>query len=289
MTRLRSLRIVITGAALCALALAASADELADAMVRADALVLFRSIGLEPAQAQRMIAPLQGIQTLVNRYRENQERQLEALTPTLTAVRRLLAAGQEVPENLHTALQNYEKQREAALLQLYRDVNREMQAIRDILYPEQLAGLDFTPPPSIAPKESIQERARLQQIAITRIQSAGRMLERIKYLDVFNFITGRTPIIISYLAQYFPQDTPEFQAAMDVVIEYTDRVRLLDEETWRENAWAIAAELVEALGLMPEFESAPDPNKVSWNELYRLFTAPPTLEVVQALAQPPQR
>lgn len=288
MTRAWWLPLVVTMLALGVAAAAVPADELGDAMARADALNLFRTIGLDRTQAQRMIAPLQSIQTLLKQFRENQQAQLEALKPTLTRVRQLLAEGHEVPEDLRTALENYETQREAALLKLYRDVNREMQVIRDNLYPEQLAMLDFTPPASIAPEEAIQQRVRLQQIAIERIQTAGRMLERVKYLDAFNFVTGRTPIVISYLTQYFEQNTPQFQAAMDVVIEYTDRVRLLTDEEWQQNAWAIAAELVEALGLMPEWNPAPDPNKVGWNALYRLFTAPQTLEVVQALAAPPE-
>lgn len=288
MTRRWSLRIVMVVAALVGLAVAAPADQLGDATAEADALSFFRNLGLDQAQAQRLLTPLQRIQTLGTRYRDTQQQRLDALAPTLTAARQLLAAGQPIPENLRAALQDYEAQREAALLQLYRDVNREMQVIRDNLYPEQLAALDFTPPASIATQDMIQERARLQQIALGRIQTAGRMLERVKYLDAFNFVTGRTPIVISYVGQYFPQDTPEFQAAMGVVIEYTDRVRLLNEEAWQQNAWAIAAELVETLGLMPELTMTPDPNKMSWNALYRLFTAPQTLAAVQALAAPPR-
>jgi hypothetical protein len=110
------------------------------------------------------------------------------------------------------------------------------------------------------------------------------MLERVKYLDAFNFVTARAPILNDYLARYFDPNQPNADTAYRIALAQTDRVRLLSEEEWQANAWDIAAELVERLGLMPVIETGAQPGTVAWPALYRLFTNPQTLQVAQQLA-----
>ncbi|MGD9497906.1 MAG: hypothetical protein AB7Y46_16505, partial [Armatimonadota bacterium] len=253
-------------------------------MAQADALGLFTTIGLQQVQAQAMVAPLERIQSQVTQYQAAEQQRLTALAPTLTRARQILLSGEELPPDMQSALANYRQQSQQAQLQLARGVNQEMQTIASLLYPEQNALLDWTAPEAVRGPEAMAERLRLQQVALSRIQEAERMLERVKYLDPFNFVTGRAGIINDYLAVHFPPETPDFDAAYRIALEHTDRVRLLSENEWQANSWQIATDLVERLGLMPSLETAPDPSRISWSALYQLFTNPQTLAVVKELA-----
>lgn len=262
----------------------AVADDLQDAMDRADALNFFRQIGLERAQAQQMIAPLERIQDLVKRYRERDERRLQELEPTLRAARQALIEGRTLDERIAWALESYQAERAEARSALRRAVAAEMQVIARTLYPEQNAMLDWTPPAAVRPEESIEERLEVQRIAMGRIEEAVRVLERIKYLDAFHYVTGRIPIINDYLARYYEPNSPEFQEAGEILLEYTGEVRMLEEDEWRAHALDIAADMIDEIGLMPRYDPEPPPGTVSWNALYRLVTNPQTLQVVRSVA-----
>ncbi|MGI5816855.1 MAG: hypothetical protein ACOX9R_02025 [Armatimonadota bacterium] len=263
----------------------AVADEMQDAMDYADALYLFRQLDVQPAQARQMIAPLQRIERLVEGYNSERSQALERLRPTLQEARRQLTEGEEPSTESAEALATFRQDREAAQRELYRRVASEMRGIAEILTPEQNRYLDWTPPASIRPDECIQERLRMQQIGMGRIQEAGRMLDVVKHLHAFNFVTGRGPIINDYLSLYFRPDAAEFEEAFRIVIQYTDEVRMMPERQWQAQSLEVAADLVAELGLMPTLDPGQRPGTVAWGSLFGLVTNPQTLEVVRKMAQ----
>jgi uncharacterized phage infection (PIP) family protein YhgE len=262
-----------------------AADEMQDAMDRADALNLMRQIQVQPTQARAMIDPLENIQQIIDEYNSQREGRLNKLKPTLQRARRQLAQGAELSEQMQSALDNYAQQREQARQAVYRQVNEEMQKIAQILSPEQNRYLDWTPPGSIRPEQRLEERLEMQRIAMGRIQEAAQVLNQIKNLDAFNFVTGRGPIINDYLALYFQPDSRQFQQAYGLVLEYSDQVRMMDEQQWQAEGLDIGALLVEDLGLMPAMDPGQRPGTMSWNRLFVLMTDSQTLEVAEALAQ----
>ncbi len=263
----------------------APADELGDAMARADALSFFTRIGLQTSQAEFMSTPLERVQSIVTRHEADQEQRLQATAGILSRARTLLAGGEQLPPDVQAALDGYREQSRSAQLGLYRGVDQEMRVIADYFTAEQNAMLSWQAPEAVRTEDLLQERLRMQQIAMGRIQEAERMLERVKHLDVFNFVTGRSPIINDYVAIYFPPDTADFDLAHRVCLDHTDRVRMLSEDDWRDNSWDIAGDLVERLGLMPSLDPGAESGKIAWGALYRLFTNPQTLQVVKDLAQ----
>ncbi len=259
-------------------------DELQDAMDRANALNLFIQIELESDQAQRLIEPLERIQDQVTQYRETREAKLQQLQPTLRTARQRLIAGRDLSDDVEETLEQFRTQREQALTALQRSVDAEMQLIAERLSPEQNSILDWTPPESVRPQESVEERLKVQRVAMGRIQEAAQMLDRVKHLDPFNFVTGRMPLINDYLALYYEPNTQQFQEASQIVLNYTDEIRGMNEQAWQENGMDIAAGMVDNLGLMPTLDRGQRPGTVSWQALYRLVTDPQTLEVVRDLA-----
>ncbi len=277
-------RTLALGLALTA-ATVARADELADATAQIEALDLFTHISLRQDQARAMVTPLQRIQSIVQQANDAQQQRLNALAPTLRRARELLAAGEELPADVQAALADYRRERERAVLALYRGVDQEMGIIEDLMYPQQNELLDWTPPAAVRTEDSLQEQLRLQQVAEARIEEAGRMLERVKYLDAFNFVTARSPIVGDYLSRYFDPNQPNYDTAYRIALAQTDRVRMMSEEQWRAHGWDVAAELVDRLGLMPTLQTRPRPGTITWATLYRVFTNPQTLQVVRQLAQ----
>lgn len=281
---MRTARCVVAIVMVAAVALPAAADALQDAMDRADALNLMLQLGVQRPQARQMIGPLQNIQRLVSQYDAARTEALNRLTPTLQRARMQLVGGEELGDEMVAALDGYRQQREEARLELYRAVHSEMTAISEVLRPEQNQYLDWTPPGSIRPEECLEERLRMQQVAMGRIQKAAQMLDAVKHLHAFNFVTGRGPIVNDYLALYFDPNTEQFAQAFQIVINYTDQVRMITEEQWQAQSLDIAAGLVERLGLMPTMDPGQRPGTVSWSTLFELLTDPQTLEVVRELA-----
>ena len=160
-----------------------------------------------------------------------------------------------------------------------------MQLIASILTPEQNRYLDWTPPGAVGSAEALQERAKAQQVAMGRIQEAARLLDAVKHLDAFNFVTGRGPLVNDYLALYFQAGTQQFEQAYDITINYTDQARMLTEEQWQAQAMDLGAALVEQLGLMPQMAPGVQPGTIPWSQLFRVVTNPQTLVVVRGLAR----
>ncbi len=275
---------VITALMMISVAPTASADELGDAMAQADALALFRRIGLQPSQAQQMIPIVERIQDLVRQQRQADEQRLRQIRPTLQQARSQLVAGQMPSEQAQRVIASYREQRQQAQLTLMRAVDREFANLENIFTRQQNQAFDWTPPESVNMEESMQRILQQQRVAMGRIQRAAEVLNSVKHLDTFNFVTARIPILTDYLSLYYRPDTPEFEQAMEIAIAATDQVRLLTEEQWQTNALDIAADLVEELGLMPPMQVRQRPGTVSWSALYRLFTNEQTLVVLRGLA-----
>ncbi len=266
-------------------ALPAAADEMQDAMDRADALNLMLQVRVQPSQAQQMVGPLQRIQELVKAYDDTQTNALNRLATSLQRARAELIAGEELSAQMTAALDGYQQQREAGRQALYSSVAAQMQLVASTLTAEQNRYLDWTPPGSIRPEELLAERMEMQQVAMGRVQEAARMLDAVKHLDAFNFVTARSPMINDYLALYFRPDAQQFQQAYQIAINYTSQVRMLSEQQWQAQSLDIGAGLVEELGLMPQMDPGVQPGTVPWSQLYRVVTNPQTLVVVRGLAR----
>ncbi|MFP4249115.1 MAG: hypothetical protein ACLFU7_05615 [Armatimonadota bacterium] len=282
---MRTTRWVTLALAVAVFAVPIAADEMQDAMARADALNLFRQIDLQRGQARQMIPPLQRIGRLVETHEQQRTQSLNRMESTLRQARQQLIAGAELGDEAESALEEYEERRASSQRDLYRSVDAEMQAIAEMLTPEQNELLDWTAPASIRPEQSMEQRLRVQQVAMGRIQEAERTLDRVKHLDAFNFVTGRGPMLNDYLAGYFQPEGPQFQEAYQMVLDYTDEVRMLREEEWEAQSREIAAAMVEDLGLMPTIDPEQRTGTVSWRTLYRLVTNPETLAVVRGMAR----
>jgi hypothetical protein len=282
---MRTVRWIVLALAVAVFAVPIAADEMQDAMARADALNLFRQIDLQRGQARQMIPPLQRIGRLVETHEQQRTQSLNRMESTLRQARQQLIAGAELGDEAESALEEYEERRASSQRGLYRSVDAEMQGIAEVLTPEQNELLDWTAPASIRPEQSMEQRLRVQQVAMGRIQEAARMLDRVKHLDAFNFVTGRGPMLNDYLAGYFQPEGPQFQEAYQIVLDYTDEVRMLREEEWEAQSREIAAAMVEDLGLMPTIDPEQRTGTVSWRTLYRLVTNPQTLEVVRQMSR----
>ncbi len=256
-------------------------DDLQDAMNRADAAYLFLEIGLDPGQARQMISPLERIERHVERSRRRESERLEALETSLESARERLVEGRTVETAVRRELEEYAASQEQARQDLQRLAAAEMLVIAEVLHPQQNALLDWTPPEAVEPEFVVELRLEQQRVAMGRIQEMVRMLDRVKYLDPANFVTARMAIVNDYLARYFRPDSPRFNRAQEVVVEYTNQVRMLQVDEWEEQAMEISAELLDEIGLMPRLEPARRPDMVSWDALYRLVTNPQTLDVVR--------
>ena len=261
------------------------ADEMQDAMDRADILNFALQLGIEGGQAQAMIAPLERIERLVREYRENEEELLDGLQPTLRAARQALVEGRELDDEAFEALEDFQAARHAAVRDLRRLVDAEMQVIAGTLHPTQNAMLDWTAPEVVRPYEGLERRLENQRIAMGRMQEVAEMLNRVKYLDAFNFVTGRITIVNDYLSRYFVPNTEQFQQATMIVLEYTDEVRMLPDDEWQMDAMDISAMMLEDIGLMPATDPTRFAGTISWDVLYRIVINPQTLEVVRELAR----
>ena len=275
--------------ALVAVALMAAgpavADDIEDAMGRAEALNLLLQVQVSPTQAQQMLAPVQRIQQIVQTSQRAEQDRVNRLGVLLQQARAQLLAGNALSPEMQAALDAHEQQRAAARVELARSVAEQMRLIEGMLTPEQNVLLDWTPPGGLTAEQSLEERMRLQQVALGRIEDAARVLDRIKHLDAFNFVVARVPIVNDYLALHFLPGSAEFQQAYALTINYSDQVRMLTNEQWQAQGLDIGAALVEELGLMPTLDPGPAAGAIPWERLYQILTNPQAVAAVQSIAR----
>ncbi len=261
----------------------ASADELASAERRALALNFVNSMGLTVQQTQFMLRPLQRIQAII---RSRDQARVAAVRSepqfsALTNARQLLIAGEDVPAEALATIAAIETASDRADREMYIAIDDQMQTIADLMSSNQRARLDLTPPAAIRPERTARERATLQREITARIEDAVAMLDRVRTLDVFNFVTGRLTIVNEYLDRN--GDRPLPGDAMEMTVAYTDQARMVPVEEWNARAYDLAAALVQDLGLMPSMRVGPRPGAISWSSLYKVLTAPEMLEVATEL------
>ncbi|MBD3292837.1 MAG: hypothetical protein GF393_07910, partial [Armatimonadia bacterium] len=134
---MRTTRWLALALAAVLLALPVAADEMQDAMDRADVLNLFLRIDLRPDQARQMMGPLENIQDTVRTHNSARTESLNRLNPTLKRARQQLIAGEDLGDQMVQALENYQRQREVADREFRRAVDAQMQTIASVLTPEQ--------------------------------------------------------------------------------------------------------------------------------------------------------
>ena len=265
----------------------AADDELGSAQRRASALSFFNSLDVTGGQATRMIQPLQNIQgelAVGEDARQAAAQNNEALRALMSA-RALLVAGQEVPPETLATIAEIEAALDLAQLQMYMSVDRQMQSIADIMYPAQNERLDWTPPASVRPERSAQQRAALQREITVRIRDAVRLLERIRFMDAALFVTGRVPLIKEYLDYNLDLGRSLPGNAVEICLAISDEARVVSPDDWNARAYDLGGALVTRLGLIPTLELGPKPGAIGWSALYRLFTATETLQVAQEIPQ----
>ena len=267
-------------AACVALPTASQADELADAMQRADALSFLNRLGLQTSQLQRMVSPLKRIQQIVTQREADREVKLTRLSGHYQRARGLLIAGVELPDDLRAEMQKAEEEMAAGDLSAKQAVHGQMELIARILYPAQNEQLDWTPPPELRAEESPEDRARRHRQIIGLIDEAGQLLQEVRNLNALLYVTRRVTLIGEYLEQYLPVNTPAFERAHAMLMEYTGEVRLAEDVQWQQQAPFYAERMVRMLGLMPE-QPQPNPNAVGWSQLYELLADPQTVSIVE--------
>jgi len=258
----------------------AAADELSDAMQRADCLNFLNTLGLSNEQLTRMVAPLKRIQQIVKERSTDRQAKLARLAGYSAQVRASLMAGREVPASVRDTLRQAEAEIAAADLAAKQAVHGQMELIAGLLTPLQNQQLDWTPPPAVRVAESTEDRIRRLRQLEGLVTDAGQLLQTVRNLDPLLYVTRRVTLIGEYLAQYLDPNSPAFQQAHQTLIEYTGEVRMLEEPQWQQQARAYAERMVQRLGLMPG-EAPANPNAVSWGKLYSLFTDPQTLKTVE--------
>jgi len=235
-----------------ALATLAAADELEEAMHCADCLSFFRSLEVETSQLQRMIPPLQRIQQYITQGHAARDAKLAQLSADYSRARALLIAGQQLPDDLRAKLEGAKQEMDLADLKMKQSISQQMSALSKIFSPVQNQRLDWTPPAELQPAETARQRAQRRREQLALISDAGRLQNRLRYMNAFDYSSYRVTIISEYLDRYFERNTAQFEQAHAIVMELIGEVRLVDEAAWPQQANLYAERQVIMLGLMPE-------------------------------------
>ncbi|MCD6360282.1 MAG: hypothetical protein J7M38_05395, partial [Armatimonadetes bacterium] len=251
MIRITALSLAVLMTVTC-VALAAD-DELASAQRRASALSFINSLGVTVQQAAAMAGPLQRIQDALKKAEAGREAAVGSGSAPmiLQQARAMLIAGQDLPQDTLDAIERIKDDLYEVERAKYIEIDAQMQGIADILTDAQNARLDWTAPASVRSGPTAQQRAQLQREIDARIRDAAAMLERVKYLDNFNFITARIPIIEDYLRANQSPGQPLPANAMDICLQFSDRARYVPLDQWEQTAPRLAADMITRLGLMP--------------------------------------
>ena len=210
----------------------------------------------EASQVRRKIAEdaLQAIPGLRKALKEHKPPEAE----TADQIQKVLAADDEREVNLKLAMLRY------------------LRNFRRILAPPQRQLVDWVPPGDVQRLVPAQVRTvRLRQRAAL-IQQALEFLNRLKYQTAKRYMNLKVSQSQQFVAAFVPPDSPDFDRAMDFVLNLVTEARMVPREDWENGADVeFATRLMRGLGVLRD-DVVPPPTGdelYDWQTLYDLLTA----------------
>ncbi len=149
--------------------------------------------------------------------------------------------------------------------------------LRRILSPPQRALVDWVPPGEVLRLLPPQARTANLRRRAGLIQQAIDFLNRLKFQVAKRYMNLKVSLSQDFVAGFVPPDSPDFDRAMDFVLELVAEARMVPPQDWDNGADVeFATRLMRGLGVLRDPVPPPPSEDVlyTWQDLYEIFTTP---------------
>jgi hypothetical protein len=255
---------------------AAQADELGDALRAIEDLTLLRTLQLDDDQLPDLIAAVEDAVALVAGQQEREDAVLERMAETFRAARAALLLGQPIPPETAKMLEQAEADAVQRAAESQRELDQQIDAVRELLHPRQMALIDWRSAEERAQKGVKPPDPEAEAVfAMTlRAVDEARSLHPQRYWE-------RLDIAAAYLTRLVPPGTPEFNRLYRRVLDVFERAIRTPAAEYARARVAFAEELLRLVGLMPQQEEADRP--ITREALTRVLTEAGTADLLREM------
>ncbi len=265
---------------------AATPVSLSQAIERHAHVMLLADWRLDRAQLMDLLVAVRAARQAMAEYENENQKAAEAAASGLKPYLQAMKESFERDENVKAALSSFDEAAAQRRAKMLASVDRQINAVRRMLTPEQQRLVNWTRPAEVriaAPEEGLLEELREM---LGDIHEIRRVLERIRYLIPGDYITRRVGMLREFLQDYYPPDTPEFNAALDWMIRLTDEMRRVPERDWPEEAAIYVGRVWQYLsgGEPQPLAGAQEPAApYNWWDVFYLLTDPQTPTLLEQI------
>lgn len=245
------------------------------AMNQVALVVFFHDLQLGPQQADAVWEIVGQTQRAVD-ARDRLLLQHSAAATTLVAkVREAVRSGQPLDAASADAIQALLDTIQEADGKLKVTLTLQISQVRRILDPGQRQLVDWVPPGEVMRLMPPERRAEELREQAAMIDGALAFMNRIKFSTATDYKARKVQLSQNFVRQYFRENTPAFDRALDFTLQVVTDARFVSREDWENGAdLEYATNLLRGLGLL-ETPGVPEPTGqelYNWQDLYELLT-----------------
>jgi hypothetical protein len=272
-------------------AASAPATELSQTISKVNHLMVLNRLSITRDQLDQLLPLAEHMTTAVNAWKSDRQKLLADNQGMLSQARRTMVTGRALSDETETALDDLEKALEENDDKLYAAGVEVLDKVREQLFPNQNAFIDWTPPRG---KEKGSRDAFLQQVQRQReyramVLFAEQFLTRVRYYPLEQYILQAQRVVDDFLRPLIPPDSPAYPQAQQFMFRLAQEVRLLPEAQWLAQSRNYATTLVDGLGLYEPPKQSTEKRPYTWQDMYDIFADPGTPDTLRdikaALAQ----
>ncbi|MFQ5808891.1 MAG: hypothetical protein ACE5JM_04640 [Armatimonadota bacterium] len=259
-------------------------DDLTAALASIEDLTLFRTLQFDDAQLGQLITAVESIVALLDTQRQQEDAALEALADAFRQAREALLLGAPIPPETAKLLDQAAADEASRAAQYKSQLDAQIDAIRNLLHPRQLALVDWRTEEERA--ETTLRPSDPQQAAF--LAMALNAVDQVRGLH-FQRYWERLDVAAQFLATFVPPASSEYRMRYRRVLDIFERALQTPPEQYSVARVSLAQELLRAVGVAPEAARAQP--TITREAFARALTRPGTVELLREMlqAQQPRR
>ncbi len=266
-------------------------QQLTDTM---DMLSVFNdlNVGVEQIVALRPI--VNHLQTAYKGQRQQWHDALAAQGQNLAKIHEALIKNQPLTEQQTDVLVQVRQAEADAAFGVLTAAAADLRSVHEILDQDQNLEIDWRPPPCVLDVEPLEEKLdRLLQMA-GEVNDFARFLWQVRDMEPIAYQDAATQMTTDFLLRYLPEDAPDFDAAMNYLIDVQIEAREWPVDRWDDSvASMLAIEAMIGLRLLPEGAElgAGSPGRpgapYTWWDMELILSDPLTPELLRTMLGTP--
>lgn len=271
---MRTARVVVGLTLLVGLAGVTSASELSQVINKGNHIIALNRLGITIEQINRLAPLSQDLVAAVKQRQAGRATLLEDGQEVLAEARRKLIAAEPLSADLVASLAELEEGLSDNDDELYEASVDILKDVQEVLYAQQNAYIDWTPPrgENRTSRETMIQQAQRERDHRAMVMMAERFLHSIRYYPLEQYVLEAQRLVDDFLRPIIPPNSPDYRPAQQYMFKLVEQVRLMEEPQWIDQGQAVAEQMIGDLGLQqPQTEAVRD-QPYNWQDMYDIFS-----------------